>query len=176
MLVIGISLANTSGEDGKTIVAATAILDGSRVASTVRVQVKKPLIAPRVLKEIIFSLLQHYKWSNKDRAIKRCLIYRDGGHDGLFDKIRDSEVQACQEIFELLGVAMPLLTFVVAQSNHQICLVPSGKEADVVNVPSGTVVDIKELRAHGIKNHSDARDFLLVAQGYVHVHVAVFPL
>lgn len=110
----------------------------------------------------------------------RMIVYRDGGSDGSFDKIRDEEVPAVREaICEMnrsgnrycpndcdernCEACAPKITFVVAQKDHNMRIVPSNA-CDAVrgNVPSGTLVDGYITSYEGM---DETFDFLLVPQG-----------
>jgi hypothetical protein len=110
----------------------------------------------------------------------RMIVYRDGGSDGSFDKIRDEEVPAVREaICEMnrsgnrscpndcekrnCEACAPKITFVVAQKDHNMRIVPSDdREAVNGNVPSGTLVDGYITSYEGM---DETFDFLLVPQG-----------
>jgi eukaryotic translation initiation factor 2C len=97
------------------------------------------------------------------------VVYRDGGSDGSFDRIIDEEVHAVRQAIsdldqggnESANVSAPRITFLIAQNNHNMRVVPT-KENDAIrnNVPSGTLVD-----EFSTSDSNDTFDFLLTPQG-----------
>ena len=137
------------------------------------------------------------------------MIYRDGASEGSFEELIRREMGAVRRAFYELGqekvtctnpnpencagngciFCTPPITFIAAQKDHNIRIVPSQKSGDsrkIDNVPSGTVVDTivtsfrnglklsteaateagKEARLRCFEDaNDDGFDFLLVAQG-----------
>jgi len=108
------------------------------------------------------------------------VVYRDGGSEGSFESIREVEVDAvllgltqtfhaipgcCSNRESTDGVCKDCrlpLTFVVSQTDHNTCLVPSDGSSGIKNVPSGTVVDAS-ITTHS--SMSGSNDFFLTAHG-----------
>ena len=101
------------------------------------------------------------------------IVFRDGGSDGTFQDIQDMEVQAIRdaidELDELFGNGTrtsPSITFVVAQKDHNMRIVPHRRDDAVRgNVPSGTLVDDYLTAYQSSENENNAFDFLLTPQG-----------
>lgn len=108
------------------------------------------------------------------------LFYRDGGSDGNFPRLLTEEFEGIKAAFQEVNVKLncmdcpgcaaktcskhlPLITYMVAQSDHGIRIVPKPRQGDrtstTQNVPFGTCVD------HTVVSSSDGGpNFLLIAQ------------
>ncbi len=125
------------------------------------------------------SLAYQYSRRQLPGPVLRVIFYRDGGADGSFEKFKAAELEGIKSAFRevnavLCGEAcpgcasrdcrehMPLITYIVAQSDHGIRIVPDeqGKgNGRANNVPSGTCVD------HTIVSSSEGNpNFLLIPQ------------
>jgi eukaryotic translation initiation factor 2C len=114
---------------------------------------------------------------------KRLVVYRDGGSDGSFERIRDHEVAAIRAAMcelnrkdqgpcpngcqskdpDCQGCKPPKITFVVAQKDHNMRVAPANEcDAFKNNVPSGTLVDGF---VTSYESSEETFDFLLIPQG-----------
>lgn len=101
-MVIGISMSAGAGQDGKMIVSAACSLDGMKIAQDCRIQNKASIIADQVLQDLISSLaVQFFMYHGKQP--ERVLLYRNGGHDGLFMEILTNELVAIRRAFSELN-------------------------------------------------------------------------
>ena len=113
---------------------------------------------------------------------KHVVVFRDGGSDGSFDRIRETELRTIRRVFSDLnskdfkckancngevpdcrGCSPPKITFVAAQRDHNMCVVPANPTDGINgNVPSGTLVK-NSIACSGAVD--DQFDFLLTPQG-----------
>lgn len=167
--------------DGRrtTVVAGSVCFkDPMQLAQEVKVyfddeSTEKDFVKPEILVELVKNLIIAYFLQHKEHlhiAPSRFLVYRDGGSDGSFGRIRNEEVTSIRRAIERATFEAtsrwgenesrePRITFVVAQSNHNIVQAPND-DADSIknNVPSGTVVS-------NIFSGDYLFDFLLTSQG-----------
>lgn len=123
------------------------------------------------------ALAIQYIMHNKVKP-KRVVVYRNGSSEGNFDQVIASEVGSLRKAFqELLGTCAshvgnerscsnncgdgctfctPIITYIVALSQHNIRVVPAKPEHtrknNLLNVPSGTCVD------HTITSYMDGQN------------------
>jgi len=160
-MVMGLSMARASGQESQSVVAASACLqNGMQMAQAYRLQQSPSLIEPGVL-----NLAIQYYLHTGEKLPKRIIVYRNGASEGNFDALLQTEVTSIRHAFAQLraehgmdschnpkcrgiGCAFctPIITFVVALSQHNIRMVPRklevfGKKSSPRNVVSGTCVD-----------------------------------
>lgn len=116
-----------------------------------------------------------YQWTNKEFP-KGLIICRSSGNDGQFDGFVEKEVGAVQKALQIDEFPPISITYVIAQHNHGVCVVPEGYDSKgrSKNVPSGTVCDATALFADvSISRSSNERpkEFMLTAQRYVSIRL-----
>jgi len=178
-LVIGYAMSYGFWDGKPTTVVAGSVCfrDPMQLAQEVKVYFDgdskdKGFVNPTILADLVETLAISFMVQHScEGPPRRVLVYRDGGADGSFDRIKREELTsirngigkaikvACNNWAEMDVVYEPNITFVVAQSNHNIVQAPA-ERADSINnnVPSGTVVS-------NIFAGDYAFDFLLTSQG-----------
>lgn len=144
------------------VVGVSACLDQDCMRMSQQVQVqnmkeKRAGIAGNIkLEKLVESVVIAYSQHNRCKPV-RVLVFRDGGSDGDFENILESEIPQIRQAFHNLArfesdcqgptcqCCPPSITFVVAQNDHSVKIVPSSKSPKPSgfrnNVWSGTLVD-----------------------------------
>jgi len=205
-LLMGLCISHDQGQETPSYVVGTVCLDrhGLQTGYKLKIQKKSSFIARSVLKDITKSLTLLYEKS-VGKAPQRVIVYRDGLSDGSFSEA-EGEIQAVRQAFYDLNTTnsharacslcnkkgclycTPAITYVIAQNDHGIKMVPSNNSEGfqtrgAANVHSGTCLDhtitggMQNLAVKDetlppaycfptvARNTSVGFDFLLTAQG-----------
>jgi len=176
-IIMGYSLSNgqVRGEASTALVGSVCLFHPMQMGQAVkfykfgtRPGVRRDVVDAQALKGLISDLfLNHF--AHIRVVAERVIVYRDGGSRGSMDNIREGELPLIKHAFEDVfpGEAVPALTFVVSNQDHNITVVPAtpSDERKPRNVASGTTLTVVEEFVLNGNDQAGEFSFLLTAQG-----------
>lgn len=151
-----------------TAVAGSVCLRGQlQMAQSVRFQssdMDQSCVNPSIMKSLFRELAKNF-YEHVQEIPTRFVVFRDGGSEGSFDSIIGEEASAIREAIDDLNGSKQntsKITFMIANKDHNACIVPQQNIGRNCNVPCGTLVDnvVQSFHMDNVKY-----DFFLIPQG-----------